>query len=128
MGQVKIFGLEKHLDENRSAISEAIHISLQQAFALPPDKRFHRFISLSQNDFIYPEDRSEKYTIIEISIFEGRSIETKKDLIKLIFNKLEKLGIANQDVEITIFETPKHNWGIRGKAGDELQLNYKVEI
>jgi hypothetical protein len=32
------------------------------------------------------------------------------------------------DVEITITETPKYNWGIRGMIGDELKLNYKVEV
>ncbi|MBP6190480.1 MAG: tautomerase family protein, partial [Acinetobacter sp.] len=36
--------------------------------------------------------------------------------------------ISAQDVEITIFETPKSNWGIRGKNADELNLNYKVNI
>lgn len=38
------------------------------------------------------------------------------------------LDISPQDVEVTIFETPKHNWGIRGLPGDELALNYKVNI
>lgn len=37
-------------------------------------------------------------------------------------------GMSVQDIEITIFETPKHNWGIRGVPGDELKLNYKVEV
>ena len=32
------------------------------------------------------------------------------------------------DVEITIFETPKENWGIRVENADELQLNYKVNV
>ncbi|APF21976.1 putative transglutaminase-like protein [Clostridium butyricum] len=32
------------------------------------------------------------------------------------------------DVEITIFETPNYNWGIRGVPGDELGLNYKVNV
>ena len=31
-----------------------------------------------------------------------------------------------QDVEITIFETPKNNWGIRESCEDELALSYKV--
>ncbi|MFZ5900336.1 hypothetical protein ACUM6F_03305 [Desulforudis sp. DRI-14] len=39
-----------------------------------------------------------------------------------------RVGIAPQDLEITIFETPQGNWGIRGKPGDELALNYKVQV
>jgi len=56
-------------------------------------------------------------------------VETKKQLIThLIQNIHEKLNISLTDIEITIFETPKHNWGIRGLPGDELVLNYKVEV
>ncbi len=33
-----------------------------------------------------------------------------------------------QRLEITLFETPCHAWGIRGLPGDEIGLNYKVEV
>lgn len=128
MAQVKIYGLKNNIDKSRTAISGAIHSSLQDIFKLPQEKRFQRFISLSEEDFIFPDDRTENYTVIEISIFEGRSIETKKELVKRIFKNMQEIGFSSNDVEITIFETPKVNWGIRGKPGDELQLNYKVEV
>ena len=69
------------------------------------------------------------YTIIEISMFEGRSVETKKYLIRLLFKRVhQQLDILPQDLEITITETPKHNWGFRGMPGDEIELNYRVEV
>ncbi|MDZ8239112.1 MAG: tautomerase family protein [Nostoc sp. ChiQUE01a] len=96
---------------------------------LSPDKRFHRFFPLNESDFYYPPDRTENYLIIEINMFEGRSVETKKQLIRLLIQNIyEKLNIFTYDIEITIFETPKSNWGIRGLPGDELILNYKVEV
>ena len=62
-------------------------------------------------------------------MFEGRSVETKKQLIRLLFDRSSKeLGISNLDLEITIFETPKHNWGFRGLSGDEHSLDYQVNI
>jgi len=61
-------------------------------------------------------------------MFEGRSIEAKKHLIRLLFEQVQALGITTQDLEITIFETPKHSWGFRGLPGDEHQLNYKVDV
>ena len=71
----------------------------------------------------------KKHTIIELSIFEGRTVETKKELIKLIFSKVKKYTkIEIQDLEITIFETPMTNWGIRGLPADELALNYRVKV
>jgi phenylpyruvate tautomerase PptA (4-oxalocrotonate tautomerase family) len=129
MAQVKIFGLRRSLDEGRSAISQAIHESIMAAFEYPAEKKFHRFIALDEPDFIYPCDRSDRYTIIEISVFEGRSIAAKKRLIRLIYERIPQLaGIAPQDIELTIFETPRHAWGIRGKPGDEIGLNYTVAV
>lgn len=129
MAQIKIYGLEKNIDKNREKLSEVIHSAVVEAFDFPVDKRFHRFIGLKKEDFYYPTDRSENYIIIEVSIFEGRSIEAKKKLIGLLFSKIEnEIGIRKEDVEITIFETSKCNWGIRGLPGDELKLNYKVEV
>ncbi len=66
MAQVKIFGLRQSLERDRTAISQAIHASVMKAFEYPPDKKFHRFIMLAEADFVYPADRSNRYTIIEI--------------------------------------------------------------
>ncbi len=129
MAQVKIYGLEGSLAKYKESLSKSIHESLMEAFGLPENKMFHRFIMLDKENFKYPDDRSSNYTIIELSIFEGRSIETKKKLINLLYEKINKqTGIEENDIEITIFETPMSNWGIRGMPGDELVLNYKVKV
>ena len=129
MSQIKIYGLAKHLNPIKARLSDSIHACIIEALQYPPDKRAHRFFPLHESDFYYPPGRTEKYTIIEISMFEGRTVETKKRLIHLLFERLQRdLEITPQDVEITIFETPKHNWGIRGYVGDELALSYKVEV
>jgi phenylpyruvate tautomerase PptA (4-oxalocrotonate tautomerase family) len=128
MAQIKIYGYATFLRAHRAALSDAIHTCVMETLGLPADKRFHRFLPLEPGDFIHPADRSERYTIIEISIFEGRSVETKKQLIQALFSRLGQQGlIPPQDLEITITETPRHNWGIRGLPADELALNYKVE-
>lgn len=91
---------------------------------LPEDKRFHRFLLLDADDFICPQ-RSERYLIIEIICFSGRSDAAKKALIREIY---DRSGYDPQDVEITIIEMPPQNWGIRGVPADELALPYKVEV
>ena len=129
MSQIKIYGLKEALKEHQTRLSDAIHKAVVESLAYPIDKKFHRFIGLKQSDFIFPADRSSNYTIIEISMFEGRSVDSKKNLIRLLFQRIEQeAGISPQDVEITIFETPKHNWGIRGQCGDELALGYQVNV
>lgn len=129
MAQIKIYGYRYQLDPIRQKMSDVLHECVVNTLQYPQDKRFHRFIKLDEGDFFYGEGRSEQYTIIEISMFEGRSVEAKKALIRAIFTQFEtELNIMSNDVEITIFETPRHNWGIRGITGDELGLNYKVDV
>ena len=94
----------------------------------PPDKRAHRFFPLDATDFFYPSGRTDRYTIVEISMFEERSVEAKKQLIRLLFERVQQFEISPQDLEITIFETPTHNWGFRGLPGDEHILNYKIDV
>jgi len=128
VAQIKIYGLKSALAGRQNAISDAIHAAVVEQLALPPEKRFHRFLWLDKEDFFFPADRSDHYLIVEISLFEGRTTQTKKNLIRGLFTSLETLNFAPQDVEITLFETPRANWGIRGQCGDELALNYRVEI
>jgi len=40
----------------------------------------------------------------------------------------ERVRHCAAGLEMTIFETPKHNWGFRGLPGDEHKLDYKVEV
>lgn len=129
MAQIKIYGLRTTIEQHRTRLSEALHNAVVAALNLPPDKKFQRFIQLEPEDFMFPADRSNNYIIIEISLFAGRSSEVKKALIRMIFKNIEQTcGIVAQDIEITIVETPKENWGIRGMCGDELTLTYKVEL
>jgi phenylpyruvate tautomerase PptA (4-oxalocrotonate tautomerase family) len=128
MAQVKIYGLKPHLAPLRKQITETLCSCMFDAIAYPTEKKFHRFFLLESEDFIFPEDRSIKYTILEISMFEGRSIETKKALIHLLFDRFQaNCQIPPQDLEITILETPRCNWGFRGLVGDEHSLNYPIK-
>ena len=129
MAQIKIYGVREHLGPVKARMSDVIHSCVVDALSFPADKRAHRFFPLEPEDFYYPAGRTPRYTIVEISMFEGRSVEAKKHLIRLLFQRTRsELGLDHADLEITLTETPKHNWGFRGQPGDEIGLNYKVEV
>ena len=128
MAQIKIHARRSHIERVRQTLSDTIHAVMMDTLGLPEDKRFHRFFALDDADFIHPADRGDGYTVIEILMFEGRTVETKKACLRGLMEAIpEATGIPVEAVEITIVETPKANWGIRGKPGDELTLTYKVE-
>lgn len=129
MSQVKIYGIRERLNPIKQKLSDIIHSCNVDALQYPPDKRAHRFFPLDASDFFYPLGRTDKYTILEFSMIEGRSVDAKKQLIRFLFERVQReLDISPQDLEMTIFETPKHNWGFRGLPGDEHTLNYKIEV
>lgn len=127
MAQFKIYGHRSFLEVNAVDISAAIHDASVRKLGLPDDKRFHRFLPMEPWQFVAPEDRSERYLIIEVMMFEGRPQETKKAFYSQLLGNLEQqCGVSAQDIELVISESPRHNWLIRGLPGDELALNYNV--
>jgi phenylpyruvate tautomerase PptA (4-oxalocrotonate tautomerase family) len=129
MSQIKIYGLRTNLDPIKKKLSDVIHSCVMDALEFPADKRAHRFITLEQDDMFMPGGRTDAYTIIEITMIEGRSIAAKKNLIRLLFERIKnQLNIETIDIEICIYENPACNWGFRGMHGDEIQLNYNINV
>lgn len=130
MPQAKIYGVREHLVPVRDAMSEAVNESISVAFTFPRERRLQRFFPMDKADFIYPpHERSERYTIIEIETFEGRSKDILKKLVREIYERVPAAtGIQPRDIDVIISEQPKHAWGLMGEPGDEIRLTYKVEI
>jgi len=68
--------------------------------------------------------------LIEISMFSGRTNETKRKLFATIVERLHsKLNIEKESIFIFINEQALNNWGIRGgKSGEDIDLGFKVDI
>ena len=129
MAQIKVYGIDTHLNPIKEQFSEVIHACVVEALVFPEDKRFHRFFPMRNEDVFYPINRSRAYTIIEVMMIEGRTKETKKKLIALLFEHIRKeLGIQAVDIEVVIQEAPAYHFGFRGMTGDEMLLDYKVEV
>ncbi|MCO5089524.1 tautomerase family protein [Bosea sp. (in: a-proteobacteria)] len=130
MPQAKIYGIREHLVPIRDALSDAVNESISVAFSFPAERRLQRFFPMDAADFIYPKhERSERYTIIEIETFQGRSKDVLKTLVREIYQRVPAAtGLAPRDVDVIISEQPRHAWGLMGECGDEIKLTYKVEI
>ncbi|WP_418642170.1 tautomerase family protein [Vibrio chaetopteri] len=127
---IVIYGIRDRLNPIKGRLSDVIQSCMTDVLTLPASKRAHRIVPLDKEDFYFPVDRSDSYTVIEINMMEGRKPDTKKALIKELFNRIEtELGISPVDIEITIKEQPAHCWGFRGMTGDEAQdLKYRVNV
>ncbi|GAA3125812.1 tautomerase family protein [Planomonospora alba] len=128
MAQIKFYGRRDVWAPLRRELSDVVHGCLVEAWKLPAGKRFHRFLLLDAEDLVCPE-RSERYLIVEIVCFTGRSEGAKRELIRTLYARTaEALGLRTDDLEVVIIESPQVNWGIRGVPGDELALPYPVDV
>ena len=130
MPTAKIFALRKVMDPIKIELSDAIHECVSRALQFPREKRLQRFFPMDEEDFQYGSvDRTEKYIVIEITMFEGRSVETIKTLIRMIYEKVpEATGIPRSDIDILVHELPRYAWGLQGSIGDEQSLGYSVSV
>ena len=127
MAQVKIYGRRSVWAPRRAEVSDAVHAALVGAWGLPADKRFHRFLLLDDEDLVAP--RSPEYLVVEVVCFTGRSPRAVRALLAAFVDEVAPaLGLAADDLEVVILESPPTRWGIRGVAGDELSLPYRVDV
>lgn len=115
--------------EQVQAIIEAIYLALRETLQLPAHDRQIRFIEHRPEHFHVPPGKTENYTLIEVSLFAGRTIEAKRSLYQAIVNNLGVLGIAPADIFIVLNEVARENWGIRGGIpASEIDLGFKVDV
>ena len=127
MVQVKVYGNRSAWGERRGELSDAIHAALVRTWQLPEEKRFHRFLLLDDGDLVAP--RSSSYLVVEVVCFAGRSPAAKRALVRAMYDDVApSLGLDADDLELAVLESPRENWGIRGLAGDELALGYRVDV
>ncbi len=59
--------------------------------------------------------------IVLVEMWEGRTIEQKKQLAKGITDSFVKIGVPPEALQIVIKDNPKHNWAVGGKLASELK-------
>ena len=127
---VKVEILKGHPREYKVKLLQAVHDGLVGGLSAPDDDRNQRLYELDDYCFerLPDSEKTEKFTLIELTILPGRSAEMKKKTIIEITRLLgERLEIAPSDVFILINEPPLENWGIRGEQGSEMGLQYQKE-
>jgi phenylpyruvate tautomerase PptA (4-oxalocrotonate tautomerase family) len=129
VAQFKVYGRADELRPVRTELSDLLHRAAVDVLGLPVDKRFHRFFPMDPEDFPTPAGRSARYTVVEVVLFPGRSVATKKAFLRRVFaDARAQLGLDPVDLEVVLMEPPRHDWGIRGLPGDELDLPYRVDV
>ncbi len=102
--------------EYKKTMLECIHAGLTEALGIEDWDRFQRIVEIDREDFETSPGKSDCFTIIELTLFPGRTREQKRAAIEGITDKIHTaLEIAKEDVFIIIQEPPLENWGLGGQ-------------
>ena len=96
---------------------------------MPEGDRQIRYIEHKAEHFAVPPGKTENYTLVEIILFPGRSLDAKRILYRSIVRRFGELGIAPTDIFIVLNEPPLDNWGIRGEVpASEVDIGFKLNV
>jgi phenylpyruvate tautomerase PptA (4-oxalocrotonate tautomerase family) len=108
---------------------EAVHSAMVEALKIPDWDRTLRLVVHEPHRFAVPPGRSDRYTLIDIDLFAGRSLSAKKALYQAIVRNLGKFDIPADHIKVLLRESQAENWGIRGGLpASEVDLGFSVNV
>lgn len=111
------------------AVIEAAQSALREALKIPEADRTLRLTEHPASHLAVPPGRGEKFTLVEVTMFSGRSMGAKRTLYQAIVRNLAELGVPPLDIKITLIETPPENWGLRGGLpASEIDLGFRIDV
>jgi phenylpyruvate tautomerase PptA (4-oxalocrotonate tautomerase family) len=127
MPTVKIELLKGRDSQTLIKIRDLVMDSVVESLLLPSNDRNMRLIEYLP-DFFQMKPPYE--ILIEISMFKGRTKETKRKLYQSILDKLDsKVLVDRNKVLIMLNEQPLENWcGRGGTPADEMELGFEVKV
>jgi phenylpyruvate tautomerase PptA (4-oxalocrotonate tautomerase family) len=130
MPMVKIEMRQGKAAEYKKAILDGVHQALVSSFKIPDYDRHQKIYELEPQNMEIPSNKTADYIVIEITAFQGRSMDAKRNLYKNIVDELAaRIGIKGDDVAIILHEVPLTNWGVRGgKPASEVDIGFKVNV
>jgi phenylpyruvate tautomerase PptA (4-oxalocrotonate tautomerase family) len=115
--------------DDAPAVIDAVQSALCEALRLPEWDRTLRLIEHAPSHFAVPPGRGPRFTLVEVTMFSGRSMEAKRALYQAIVRNLGALGVPSADIKITLIEVPPENWGIRGgQPASEVDLGFEIKV
>jgi phenylpyruvate tautomerase PptA (4-oxalocrotonate tautomerase family) len=116
------------IGDRHEAVISAVQRALVEGIRIPEHDRDIRIIEYPPHAFAPPTDKGREYTIIEIAMFAGRSVDAKRRLYAALVAELAAFGLAPTDLKVVVHDVPRENWGIRGKSAIDIELGFKVEV
>jgi phenylpyruvate tautomerase PptA (4-oxalocrotonate tautomerase family) len=110
------------------ALIDAVHAAMMEGIKIPEWDKTIRLVVHEPHRFAVPPGHGERYTLISIDLFAGRSLHAKKALYRAMVDRLQPLGIPVDEIKVLLREIPRENFGSRGIPCSEIDLGFEVNV
>ncbi len=99
-----------------SSVGDIIYRSMIDTINVPSKDNFQIITEHNRNSLIYDDSylaiqRTDGIIVIQITLNEGRSVETKRAFFKTVADRLNsELGVRKENILINLVEVKKENW------------------
>jgi hypothetical protein len=108
---------------------DAISAAIVEVLRTPKDDKILRLIEHLPEHFAIPASAGERFTHIEITMFTGRTLATKRGLYNAIVRNIEPFGVPANDVKIILIEVSPESVGMQGgRAACDLDIGYEIQV
>ncbi len=114
--------------DRHQELIEAVQNALLEGLLIPEADRCVRLTEYGHDAFIVPTGKGVTYTLVEVTLFSGRSLDAKRRLYRAMVEQLGRLGLPDSDIKTVLIEVPPEDWGIRGLPASEIDLGFKIDV
>ena len=116
------------INGRQQELLEAVQRAIIEGIRIPEDDRCLRLHELAAEAVLAPPGTSDKYTVVEISMFKGRSVEAKRRLYAALARELGAFGVAGRDLKMFIQEGEREDWSVGGVALSDVELGFEIDV
>ena len=113
----------------KAGLLDAIHAAAMQALKVPDEDRTQILTEHPAEAFELPPGKGDRFTLVEVTMFAGRSADAKRRLSRAVVANLAGRGVPASDVLIVLHEVPLESWGVRGGTpASDVDLGLEVGV
>lgn len=116
------------LDGRHEELIAAVQAALVAGIGIPEDDLSIRILEYPVSCFATRPGSGPRYSVVEISMFSGRSIEAKRRLYANLAKSFWAFGVPDCDLKIIIHDVPRENWSVGGVALSDVKIGFRIDV
>lgn len=117
------------LEGRGEELFDGIDRALVAVLGVPPGDALLRLHCHAPGMIRLPRGCEPRLVLLEVALFPGRSLATKRALYRALTDAVAALGVPPEAVTVMLNEVALHNWGIRdGQPASEIGFDFAIDV